>query len=79
MATRPNVEVFGFAISRPLIGQLSPFSISHWLKQQIRTPLSETYRQISISPPSIVPPPSLFRQHPIQFGAPNCKDMYGYE
>ena len=31
--------MFGFAISRPLIGQLSPFSISHWLKQQIRTPL----------------------------------------
>ena len=36
-----KVEVFGFAISRPLIGQLSPFSISHWLKQQIRTPLSQ--------------------------------------
>ena len=28
-----------FAISRPLIGQLSPFSISHWLKQQIQTTL----------------------------------------
>ena len=35
-----RLEVFGFAISRPLIGQLSPFSISHWLKQQIRTPLA---------------------------------------
>ena len=30
-------EVFGFAVSRPLIGLLSPFSLSHRLKQQIRT------------------------------------------
>ena len=30
----PKVEVFKSAVSRPLIGQLLPFSLSHWWKQK---------------------------------------------
>ena len=32
------VEVFDSAVSRPLIGQLSPFLLFNWWKEQIRTP-----------------------------------------
>ena len=35
-----QVDVFESAISRPLIGQLSPFSLSHWLKEETQTLLT---------------------------------------